>query len=303
MAIIIDSKKKVRPVVKWAGGKYKLAQTILEVAEKKFDFKSFDTYIEPFVGGGGMFFAMTNKYKFKHKIISDINPELINMYVQIRDSNDILIELLKKLEIDFNSIENEECKKEYYLNLRKEFNKGIDNEDKTIKQASLFVAINKLSFNGLYRVNKKGNFNVPFGQKKVASLVNEENFRYVSEILKDTEILLADFKDTLNFANEKTLYYFDSPYRPLPNSPSFTSYAKSEFNDTSQRELAEVCKAISSKRGRFILSNSDPIQVDPEDTFFDDLYSEFDIERIEARRAIGATASRRGLVSEVLITG
>lgn len=303
MAIIVENKQQAKPVIKWAGGKYKLSKIILEVSEQKFDFSKFDSYIEPFIGGGGMFFAMTNKYEFKKKIISDINPELINMYIQIRDDNQLLVEALKNIENEFNSLEDSEAKKGYYLNLRNEFNKGIDLEEYSIKQASLFIAINKLGFNGLYRVNRYGHFNVPFGQKKVASLVDEDNFKRVSEILADTEIVIADFKTSVKYANEKALYYFDSPYRPLPNSPSFTSYAKSEFNDESQRELAEVCKKIVDKGGKFILSNSDPVQVDPNDTFFDDLYLDFDIERIQARRAIGATAARRGMVSEILVTG
>lgn len=259
--------------------------------------------MEPFIGGGGMFFSMTNKFNFGTKIISDVNEELINMYIQIRDNASEVLKITKSIEESFNVLENDDKKKEFYLDLREKFNEGIKVNELDETQASLFIALNKLGFNGLYRVNKHGLFNVPFGQKKKAALVEENNLVAVSNVLQSTEIKVADFRDCEQYANERTLFYFDSPYRPLPNSASFTSYAKLEFNDESQKDLAATCKKVVDKGGKFLLSNSDPTQIDPNDTFFDDLYSSFDIVRIPARRAIGATASRRGVISEILVIG
>lgn len=293
----------VKPAVKWAGGKYKLSNTIIETANTEIEFQKYDTYIEPFVGGGGMFLSMNNKFDFKRKIISDVNPELINMYLQIKNNVQALIGELIEFENEFNSLPSDEAKKEYYLNLRKKFNSNIDDEAQTVNQAAIFIGLNKLGFNGLYRVNRKGHFNVPFGQKKTANLFDHDNIIKLSEVLKNTEIYLSDYKKMIDFATSKTLFYFDSPYRPLPNSPSFTAYAKSEFNDDNQKELAEMCQKLYKKGGSFILSNSDPKQIDSEDNFFDNLYSDFIIKRISARRAIGATAARRGMVSEILVLG
>lgn len=292
-----------KPVVKWAGGKFKLSKTIIEESENTIDFNSYRTYIEPFVGGGGMFFSVISQYDFDEKIISDINPQLINMYRQIKSSPRELIENLETIEQDFNQHENDEKKKEFYYDLRNAFNQGITENEFNVKQASNFIALNKLGFNGLYRVNRKGLFNVPFGQKKKANIYSESNIIAVSEVLQDTEILLMDYKDTVKYSTDKSLFYIDSPYRPLPNTASFTSYSKSEFNDNSQKELAEFCKTLYSNGSDFVLSNSDPKQTDETDDFFDDLYSNFLVKRITARRAIGATAARRGLVSEILVLG
>lgn len=299
----LKDKVSVKPIVKWAGGKYKLSETIISEALEHISIDSFNAYVDPFIGGGGMFFSLTNKYDFNKKVISDINPQLINMYKQVQNNHEELIKELSIIEDAFNELLSDELKKDFYLNLRKEFNEGIENEKESLNQAVLFIALNKLGFNGLYRVNRKGLFNVPFGQKKKANLFDKDNITAMSELLKDTEILVSDYKNMGTYAGQDTLYYFDSPYRPLPNSPSFTSYAKSSFNDESQEELAATCKMIFDKGSSFILSNSDPKQIDENDNFFDDLYSDFIIKRINARRAIGATAARRGLVSEILVLG
>lgn len=290
-----------KPFVKWAGGKYKLSSTIIEYSKKRLDFDEYDTYIEPFVGGGGMFFAMASQYNFKNKIISDYNLQLINTYRVIKSNLDELIIQLDSIQDNFNSLSSMDEKKDYYLQLRQTFNNILKSED-IILQSSLLIALNKLGFNGLYRVNGKGEFNVPFGQKKVANLYSKNNLENVSQILQDTEIYHLDFRKTIDLVTDKSLVYIDSPYRPLPGTQAF-KYQKSDFNDEEQIELANYCKEIHQKGAAFILSNSDPVQVDPEDLFFDELYSEFEINRIGAWRSIGATASRRGMVSEILVIG
>ncbi|UUX33550.1 DNA adenine methylase [Fundicoccus culcitae] len=290
-----------KPFVKWAGGKSKLSSTILDFSSTKLDFDDFDTYMEPFVGGGGMFFAVANQHNFKKKIISDNNLQLINTYKVIKENVNGLITELDKIQNEFNALPSMDDKKEYYLFLRATFNKHLLS-DNLVKQSSLLIALNKLGFNGLYRVNGKGEFNVPFGQKKTANLYSKNNLHNVNHILQTTEIYHLDFRDTIEFVDEKTLVYIDSPYRPLPGTQAF-KYQKSDFDDNDQIELAEYCQEINHRNGSFILSNSDPIQKDPNDFFFDDLYKDFDIARIDARRSIGATASRRGVVSEILVIG
>lgn len=292
-----------KPFVKWAGGKYKLANTIIDETKEIIDFSTFDTYVDPFVGAGGMFFSIVQNYDFKRLIISDINAELINTYRSIKDNLEELVILLNQIQNEFNLLESENEKKEYYLKLREDYNQKILNHELDLQQAAFFIALNKLGFNGLYRVNGKGFFNVPFGKKKTAKLYDYDNLVAVSKILQKAEIYCMDYQECLRFVNDKTLVYFDSPYRPLPGSSSFTSYAKSDFNDDNQRELFKTAKMVQELNGRFYLSNSDPTQVDENDTFFDDLYKEFVIKRVYTRRMIGATSAGRGMVSEILVIG
>lgn len=293
----------VKPIIKWAGGKYKLSSEIIETTKKYLELNSFEKYVDPFVGGGGMFLAMCNQFDFREKVISDINPELINLYRKVRDNHKELGEILIEIQNEFNLIESDEGKKLFYYNIRNEFNESILREKLDVKHAALFVALNKLGFNGLYRVNGKGLFNVPFGQKKSITLIELDNLANMSELLQNTKILLGDFENTLDEASNSSIFYFDSPYRPLPGSPSFTSYTKGSFNDNDQIRLAEFCKSIHNKSAKFILSNSDPKNTDELDNFFDDLYKDFHIERIKASRAISARAKGRGKVSEILVIG
>lgn len=295
--------QSAKPFVKWAGGKYRLADTILKVLNKNINIDKYDTYVEPFVGGGGMFFAICEQKRFDNVVLSDINAELINVYIQIQNNLSNLIEELNYIEDEFNSLITNDAKKEFYYELRENYNQTITNEESDVYQASLFIALNKLGFNGLYRVNRKGLFNVPFGQKKNANLYDLENLESASYLLQDVDILVSDFRNSTNYVDERTLVYFDSPYRPLPGSPSFTSYAKSDFNDDDQIALAEVAKKVIDLGGAFFLSNSDPTQVDPDDTFFEDLYADYKIEKISAQRLIGAKSSSRGTVSEIVVLG
>lgn len=292
-----------KPFIKWAGGKYKLADTIITEAEKHIDFTRFERYIDPFVGGGGMYFAFANRIEFKELFISDINEELINVYMQIKENFTELIFLLDKIELEYNSLVTIEDKKKYYYSLRELFNKNIEEKKLNVEQASIFIALNKLDFNGLYRVNSKGFFNVPFGQKRLANLYELENLQNVKKLLEKTNIYRMDYRDCIKYVNNKSLVYFDSPYRPLPGSKSFTSYTESDFNDEDQKELAKFSNLVIEKGGTFLLSNSDPKHTDDSDNFFDDLYNKFVIERISAQRNIGAQSKSRGKVSEILVIG
>lgn len=192
----IYEKINVKPIIKWAGGKYKLSSEIIKTTQNVMDLSSIDKYVDPFVGGGGMFLAMSNQFDFKEYVISDINPELINLYKIARDNHLELGEILLDIEKEFNLLKDDNEKKLYYYNLRDEFNTGILNEVLDIKHAALFVALNKLGFNGLYRVNRKGLFNIPFGQKKFINLIELDNLANMSKLLQNTEILLGDFENT-----------------------------------------------------------------------------------------------------------
>ena len=305
---MIELKGKIAgPVVKWAGGKSKLAPVIDGYLEGyKIDISEIDTYVEPFIGGGGMFFYMAQKYEFKNKVISDVNLELINLYRVIKERPVDLMKEMKRLEDEYNALENLEHQSEYYYVIREKFNDNIKNlvsDDLHVIQAAYFIFLNKTCFNGLYRVNGKGLYNVPFGKRVKVTLYDEDNILAVSAILQNTDILCGDYHDSLRFAGDSTLFYFDPPYRPLSSSSSFTSYAKSNFNDESQKGLAVFCKEIYEKQAKFALSNSDPKNSNEEDDFFDDLYRDFSIERLSVGRNIGAGAATRKKVNEILVIG
>lgn len=299
----MKSSKQASPFIKWAGGKSRLAPTIEESMLERIDIQGIDTYIEPFVGGGSFFFYLTQKYYFKKKIICDVNEQLINLYKVIKNKPYELIEQAAKLQNEYNLLEGLEYKSIYYYDVRKRFNESITSNivELNVLQATDFLFLNKIGFNGLYRVNKKGLFNVPFGKRETASLFNSENIIAVSEVLLDTTILHCDYQETIKYVSDKALYYLDPPYRPLSTSSSFTSYAKSDFNDTNQIKLAEFCHEVDKQGAKFLLSNSDPKNSDIEDNFFDTLYSNYQIKRINASRMIGAKSASRGKVSEILV--
>lgn len=303
--------RNILPIIKWAGGKKKLAPTIESLVNSQFDLNKIDTYIEPFAGGASLFLYLATKYHFKKQVIMDINPELINLYTQVRDTPKKLLYELATIQDKYNSLSSEddfEEKKKFFYQVRTDFNHDLLSEpleserlQQGLMQATRFIFLNKTDFNGLYRVNSKGTFNVPFGRRKQINLVDADNLLNFSNLLQNTEILLGDYRETKKFANENSFFYLDPPYRPLSDSASFTNYAKSSFNDDSQIELANFTKEIAGLNAHFALSNSDPHQSDEQDNFFDDLYAEFSINRIQAARMISARSKGRGNVSELLI--
>lgn len=291
----------VKPFIKWAGGKGQLLKEIKKLYP--FENKKIDKYAEPFIGGGAVLFDILTNYDIKKAYISDVNKELINIYKVIQNKAEDLITFLKKFEEDYLPLENEE-RKEYYLQKREEYNnwkKRYNAENIEEMGAALFIFLNKTCFNGLYRVNKKGEFNVPMGAYKKPLICDEENLRNISILLKNVEIICADYTKSENFIDENTLVYFDPPYRPLTETASFTSYTEFSFNDEEQIRLAEFIKTLNSKNIKAILSNSDPKNVNQDDNFFDDLYKGFNIRRIGASRMINSKGSSRGKITELLI--
>jgi DNA adenine methylase len=293
-------KKTAKPFLKWAGGKTQLIVDIEKSLPSDFKTSNY-TYIEPFIGSGAVMFWLLNSYKnIKKAVINDINVDLINTYKTISKNPKDIISILQILQNEFHELdENEEKKKEYFYQKRLSYN---SRKSSITDHSALFIFLNRTCFNGLYRVNKKNEFNVPMGNYKRPMICDKENLLLVSELLQNVEILNGDYQSTIDYASGKTLFYFDPPYKPLNITSSFNSYAKEEFNDTDQIRLRDFCLKIDLLQYSWILSNSDVRNVDAANDFFDVLYSNFKIQRVEARRSINSKSEKRGILSELLIT-
>lgn len=289
-----------RPFVKWAGGKGQLLEVLKSNLPKGIGTK-ITKYAEPFVGGGALLFDLLSEYAFKEVYINDNNKELINTYLVIKDCCGELIQTLADMQNKYSSCESNEEKQAYYYEQRERYNTLSLNDDTRIEKAALFIFINRTCFNGLYRVNRKGCYNVPFGKHSNPTICDTENLLKTSEVLQNVIMRSCDYHDVLSFVDENTFVYIDPPYRPLNATSGFTSYTEEQFNDQNQIELADMYKEISSVGARVMLSNSDPHNVDENDNFFDDLYADFTILRVEASRVINSKASSRGKIKELLI--
>lgn len=292
--------KKAKPFLKWAGGKTQLITDIEKVLPKKFMNKKF-TFVEPFVGSGAILFWILNNFpKVEKAVINDINADLTNVYKIIASNPVELISVLKDFQEEYHSIDLEvDNKREYYTQKRTLFN--TRSTDKTT-QAALFIFLNRTCFNGLFRVNKSNGFNVPIGSYKKPMICDADNIFAVSEALQKVEILTGDYQQTLLYAEKPALFYFDPPYKPLSKTSSFNTYSKDEFDDKEQIRLRDFCKTLNTLDHHWILSNSDVKGKDMDDNFFDDIYDEFHINRVFARRSINANAEKRGKLTELLIT-
>ena len=300
--------KEAKPVLKWAGGKAKLIPIFEERYPKELIDGKINTYIEPFIGGGAVLFSMLSKYNFGRVVINDINSELILTYKVIKESPEELINILDKCQNKYNELKDLEEKQLYYYEIRDKFNevKGKLNydiiDDKAIEHAAYMIFINKSCFNGLYRENKKGGFNVPFGKKEKLNCYDRENIMAVSQVLKNAIILNGDFEGIIKYVDENTFIYMDPPYRPLNATSNFNDYSKEPFNDETQIRLAKFYDELSKMGAKIMKSNSDPKNTDENDEFFDELYSNYNISRISASRSINSKGTGRGKVSEILIT-
>lgn len=292
--------KIAKPFLKWAGGKTQLINSIEKFLPGNLLKEEF-TYIEPFVGSGAVLFWILNNFtNLKKAVINDINEDLINTYKIIASNPKELISILEILQKEFHALEGkEENKKLYYYQKRELYNKRKEEQS---GQAALFIFLNRTCFNGLYRVNRKNKYNVPMGSYKRPTICDKENILAVSEALQKVEILCGDFEQTLAHTNKNSIFYFDPPYKPLSETSSFNSYAKDEFNDEEQIRLRNFCSKLDILNHTWILSNSDVKGKNKENNFFDDLYSNFSIKRVEARRNINANSEKRGILTELLIT-
>jgi DNA adenine methylase len=289
-----------KPFLKWAGGKTQLISEIEKNIPRSITSTKF-TYIEPFVGSGAvLFWILDNFPQVEYAVINDINKDLINTYRTIKSNPKELISILEILQGEYHALEySEEEKKEYFYQKRKLFNKRQQEQS---VQSALFIFLNRTCFNGLFRVNRKNEFNVPIGSYKKPTICDKLNLLAVNKVLQKVELLCGDFELTANYANANTLFYFDPPYKPLSETSSFNSYAKDEFNDNEQIRLKRFCDKLNLLGHSWLLSNSDVKGKNPEDDFFDDLYSEFTIKRVDAKRNINANPEKRGFLKELLIT-
>ncbi|MBO7061652.1 MAG: DNA adenine methylase [Fibrobacter sp.] len=291
-------KQEAKPFVKWVGGKTQLLDEI-----RKYYPSQVDKYCEPFVGGGAVLFDVLAKCHPNDVLINDINPELINTYNQIKRNCNGLIDTLAELQEKYWSSSLEE-NKALYLEKRERFNslKVNGNKKENLEKGALFIFLNKTCFNGLFRVNSKGLFNVPFNNAKKPLLCDAENLKACSRLLKKVKMSVGNYSQCKDFIDSKTFVYLDPPYRPLTETAAFTSYNENGFGDKEQIELAKFIKAISRRKALVVTSNSDPKNVREDDNFFDKLYQKFSIKRVSASRMINSNAKKRGAINELLIS-
>jgi len=297
----MTKKAQLKPFVKWAGGKGQLINEIRKIYPKELG-KQINKYAEPFVGGGAVLFDILSNYNLESIYISDINAELINAYQVIRDDVEGLIGLLSVMQEEYTHLDTESRKASYYEKRKRYNDIKIDgNKTLNIEKAALFIFLNKTCFNGLYRVNRKGLFNVPVGAYKSPCICDADNLRNISGALHNVTIVCGDFEESRKFIDQNTFVYFDPPYRPLSDTSSFTAYNESSFDDSEQIRLARFAEEMSVRGAKIVISNSDPKNTSKDDSFFDNLYSSFNISRVEASRMINSDGDRRGKINELLI--
>ncbi len=286
-----------KPFIKWVGGKTQL----LDEIRKRYP-QTMEKYCEPFVGGGAVLLDVLSKFQPKDVLINDINKDLINTYLQIKTNCENLIKELLILQNIYKA-QDISTNKIFFISKRERFNSlKLENDSDKLEKAALFIFLNKTCFNGLYRVNAKGLFNVPFNNAKNPLLCDEDNLRECSKLLQTVQMCVGDYSNCKKFIDEKTFVYLDPPYRPLTKTSAFTSYDKNGFSDKNQIELGNFVSEISKKGAKVVLSNSDPKNTNEDDNFFDELYSQFEIERVSASRMINSNAKKRGAIKELLIS-
>ena len=279
MAKVKNKDLILSPVLKWVGGKRQLLGEIIPLIPKEIKY-----YVEPFVGGGAVVFDL----KPNRAIINDSNKELINVYKTIRDNPEELLLLLEEHQNNNNE--------DYYYYMR-----ALDRDEEferlsNIQRAARIIYLNKTCFNGLFRVNKAGQFNTPYGKYKNPNIVNEPVVRAMANYFNNNEILIeqGDYKKVLRNLEKDSFVYLDPPYLPISSSSSFTGYTEGGFGLESQIELRDQCNLLNGKGISFILSNSaHPI--------IKDLYKDYRIDIVRARRAINSKGNKRGEINEVLV--
>jgi len=290
-----------KPFLKWAGGKGRLIPAI-EAALPKNIRNAGLIYIEPFVGSGAIMFWFLQQFPNVHSaVINDINTDLVKAYITVKEEPYALIDALKIIQNRYYNLTSEESRKSFFLEKRDEFN---SRHLSVLDNTALLIFLNRTCFNGLYRVNSKNHFNVPFGKYDKPKICDPETIIADSNILQRVTILNGDYKQTLNYAAENTFFYFDPPYKPISKTSSFNSYAKDTFDDNEQIRLKIFCDGLTVKGYQWLLSNSDPRNINPDNNFFDELYfgSPNCINRVRARRIINSNSSKRGEIFELLIS-
>ncbi|MDD7303746.1 MAG: DNA adenine methylase [Prevotellaceae bacterium] len=267
------------PILKWVGGKRQLLTTINSLLPEKIT-----TYVEPFVGGGALLFDLQPK----RAIINDLNEDLINVYKVVKNNPEELLKLLEE--------HNEKNNEEYYYKIR-----ALDRMDdydsmSDVEKASRIIYLNKTCFNGLFRVNQAGQFNSPYGRYKNPNIINKPVILAMSKYFNknDIKILNGDYKEALKNLRKGAFIYFDPPYLPISSSSSFTGYTENGFNEQNQKDLKDECDRLNNRGINFLLSNSDH-------PLIRDLYKDYEIITVKARRSINSKGNKRGEINEVLV--
>jgi DNA adenine methylase len=300
------SPKMAKPFLKWAGGKTQLLNQLNAHFPIELSSHSIKRYIEPFVGGGAIFFHVAQHFNIGELFLLDVNPELILAYQTLKLTVDDVVERLQNIERTYHSLDTK-LQAEYYYETRSSYNQNranIDYETFTgawIDRTAQIIFLNRTCFNGLFRVNSNGAFNVPFGRYKNPTICDPNNLRAVSNVLQRTSIIRGDFICCEPFVDMETFVYFDPPYRPVSKTSNFTSYSTNHFNDSEQRRLAHFYRRLDNLKAKLMLSNSDPRHENPGDTFFEEIYAGYRIERLSASRLINCDATKRGPITELLV--
>lgn len=296
-----------KPFLKWAGGKTQLLEQFTKYFPTELKNGSLKNYYEPFLGGGAVFFFIAQNYSIKKAYLSDVNEDLVLTFSVVQQNIFELIDELATLRAEYIK-KNEQQREKYYYKIRElynlervETNFNKYNND-WIPRAAKLIFLNKTCFNGLFRLNRKGEFNVPFGRYKNPRILDEENLANANRVLQIAEIFLTDFENIKNKIRDDFFIYFDPPYRPISATASFTSYSKYDFTEDDQKRLAKFYSELGVNGNKLMLSNSDPKNENPQDTFFDKLYDKFNITRVRANRMINCNGNKRGKINELLIT-
>lgn len=294
-----------KPFLKWAGGKSQLLSQFKLLYPQALEQGEIKNYYEPFLGSGAVFFDIIQRYNVGNAWLYDANPNLILTYQCIQEHAQDLIEELIKIQTLYHK-KTKDKQAEYFYTQRTAYNQQIGStkkdKDTLIKRAVQFIFLNRTCFNGLYRVNAKGEFNTPAGKYNNPLICDADNLMAVSALLQKALIKNTDYTALKKDLKNKSFIYFDPPYRPLNKTASFNSYAKEVFNDENQKQLASFFSFVTEKGALAMLSNSDPKNHDKRDDFFDKLYQSYFIKRIPARRLINANADKRGNINEIVVT-
>ncbi len=296
-----------RPFLKWAGGKGQLLDTFQELYPRQLIRKKIKTFYEPFLGSGAVFFDIAQKFGIEGAYLYDINEELVLTYKVIQKDVSKLLDFLFRYQRNYSKLEKKQRQKFFYdqrmnYNLQRfniDYNKYSDH---WFPRAAQFIFLNRTCFNGLYRVNSKGEFNSPAGDYDNPTICDEQNLLAVHQVLQIAEIKKADFKEIVSDLKARSFVYFDPPYRPISKTANFKAYSKEGFAENGQIQLARLFRQLDKEGAKIMLSNSDPKNNNPADNFFDDIYKGYNIKRVPARRMINSVPEKRGIINEIVVT-
>jgi DNA adenine methylase len=301
-------KVKARPFLKWVGGKGQLLNQFEDYYPSELRNRKVKKYIEPFLGGGAVFFEVMQKFKVESAYLSDVNKDLVLAYWVVQQKPEQLIGYLHDYQKEYDLTGIQE-RNELFLKIREQFNQnrfGINYHklsDNWVERAAQLIFLNKTCFNGLFRLNSTGGFNVPFGKYPKPAILDEANIRAVSKVLQKAEIRIAAYNECYDKVDNQTFVYFDPPYRPLSKTSGFTTYSGNEFGDKDQIQLASFFKKLDIERGaKLMLSNSDPKNENLNDNFFENIFTDYKLYRVSANRAINCNGDKRGAINEIVIT-